>query len=167
MTSAGAPSQQPRHLVFVVPGRLDTCTGGYGYDRRIHGSTYVDGDALTDLHEITVSFTDPTDPNSRPCECPDDGNACTDDYCEDGQCVHPPNVATCDDGDACTVGDVCGGGVCGGTYDEGACEAANLTTALVTYPLVGAGNLYQWQERALDNTFQHTILSAFAFPISR
>ena len=35
-----------------------------------------------------------------------------------------------------------------------------MTTALVTYPLVGAGNLYQWQERALDNTFQHTILSA-------
>jgi len=35
-----------------------------------------------------------------------------------------------------------------------------MTAALVTYPLVGAGNLYQWQERALNNTFQHTILSA-------
>jgi hypothetical protein len=42
-----------------------------------------------------------------------------------------------------------------------ACGFVVMTTALVTYPLVGAGNLYQWQERALDNTFQHTILSAF------
>jgi hypothetical protein len=41
-----------------------------------------------------------------------------------------------------------------------ACGFVVMTTALVTYPLVGAGNLYQWQERALDNTFQHTILSA-------
>ena len=41
-----------------------------------------------------------------------------------------------------------------------ACGFVVMTTALVTYPLVGAGNTYQWQERALDNTFQHTILSA-------
>jgi len=42
-----------------------------------------------------------------------------------------------------------------------ACGFVVMTTALVTYPLVGAGNLYQWQERALDNTFQHTILTTF------
>lgn len=42
-----------------------------------------------------------------------------------------------------------------------ACGFVVMTTALVTYPLVGAGNTYQWQERALDNTFQHTILSTF------
>ena len=42
-----------------------------------------------------------------------------------------------------------------------ACGFVVMATALLTYPLVGAGNLFQWQERALDNTFQHTILSVF------
>ncbi len=42
-----------------------------------------------------------------------------------------------------------------------ACGFVVMTTALLTYPLVGAGNLYQWQERALDNTFQHTLLTTF------
>ena len=41
-----------------------------------------------------------------------------------------------------------------------ACGFVVMTTALLTYPLVGAGNLYQWQERALDNTFQHTLLTS-------
>ncbi|MCX6370105.1 MAG: hypothetical protein NTZ58_02490 [Solirubrobacterales bacterium] len=42
-----------------------------------------------------------------------------------------------------------------------ACGFVVMATALLTYPLVGAGNLFQWQERALDNTFQHTILTVF------
>jgi cysteine-rich repeat protein len=46
----------------------------------------------------------------------DDGNPCTDDACEPvgGGCVHAPNVAPCDDGDACTVMDLCAGGACAG-----------------------------------------------------
>ncbi len=39
------------------------------------------------------------------------------------------------------------------------CGFIVMTAALITYPLVGAGNTSQWQERALDNTFQHTVLT--------
>ena len=43
----------------------------------------------------------------------DDQNFCTDDSCEpDLGCVHASNSAPCDDGDVCTVQDVCAGGVC-------------------------------------------------------
>jgi len=45
----------------------------------------------------------------------DDGNVCTDDTCSPttpGGCVHTNNTAPCSDGNGCTVGDVCSGGVC-------------------------------------------------------
>jgi hypothetical protein len=43
----------------------------------------------------------------------DDGNACTDDFCDPLLgCQNVPNTAPCDDGSACTVGDVCSGGAC-------------------------------------------------------
>ena len=42
-----------------------------------------------------------------------DTSACTDDACVYGKgCVHLPSDATCSDGNACTVGDVCNGGAC-------------------------------------------------------
>ena len=45
--------------------------------------------------------------------CRSDDNPCTDDVCDaSGVCQHPPNTAPCDDGDACTVNDVCAGGSC-------------------------------------------------------
>lgn len=51
--------------------------------------------------------------------CTSDGNPCTDDVCNaSGTCEHQPNSNPCNDGKACTVGDVCSGGVCGGTYLE-------------------------------------------------
>jgi hypothetical protein len=43
----------------------------------------------------------------------DDQDPCTDDVCDATKgCVHAPNVAPCEDGDACTVGDVCANGAC-------------------------------------------------------
>jgi cysteine-rich repeat protein len=42
----------------------------------------------------------------------DDKNPCTDDLCTDEKCTHQNNKATCDDGNACTSGDRCGGGSC-------------------------------------------------------
>ena len=47
--------------------------------------------------------------------CPDDGNACTDEQCSAGACVHPANLSACDDGQACTHSDQCSGGSCQGT----------------------------------------------------
>ena len=45
-----------------------------------------------------------------------DGNPCTDDQCNprNGQCIHRPNTAPCDDGDGCTTGDRCFAGECQG-----------------------------------------------------
>jgi hypothetical protein len=43
----------------------------------------------------------------------DDGNLCTDDSCNPATgAVYTNNTASCDDGESCTEGDVCGGGVC-------------------------------------------------------
>ena len=43
-----------------------------------------------------------------------DGNPCTTDFCDAaaGGCRHQNNNAPCSDGDACTIGDQCAGGVC-------------------------------------------------------
>jgi hypothetical protein len=43
----------------------------------------------------------------------DDGNLCTDDSCDPATgAVFANNTASCEDGDTCTVDDICGGGVC-------------------------------------------------------
>jgi glycosyltransferase involved in cell wall biosynthesis len=46
-------------LTFVVPGRLDTLTGGYGYDRRIIEGLRRLGWSV-DVHEIDSGFPHPT-----------------------------------------------------------------------------------------------------------
>jgi len=52
---------------------------------------------------------------SVPVDC-DDRNPCTVDTCDlVSGCVHTVSTAPCDDGDACTTGDRCDGGVCRGT----------------------------------------------------
>ncbi|MCB9738942.1 MAG: SMP-30/gluconolactonase/LRE family protein [Deltaproteobacteria bacterium] len=45
----------------------------------------------------------------------DDGNSCSVDLCDptDGTCLHPTPFKVCDDGDACTSGEVCWAGTCG------------------------------------------------------
>jgi hypothetical protein len=51
--------------------------------------------------------------------CPDDGNACTDEVIDPvtGACTHPPKTddTPCNDGNLCTQSDVCKSGVCTGT----------------------------------------------------
>jgi cysteine-rich repeat protein len=58
----------------------------------------------------------------------DDGDPCTDDLCtENLGCEHPLNTAPCEDGNLCTVGDTCSGGLCvpGGPPD---CDDGNPCT---------------------------------------
>ncbi|NVB43624.1 hypothetical protein G6O69_37790 [Pseudenhygromyxa sp. WMMC2535] len=57
-------------------------------------------------------------------DCEDDGNACTDNLCEAGQCVYPTNENPCDDGDACTDVDTCIDGECVGTSID--CDDMNV-----------------------------------------
>ncbi len=65
----------------------------------------------------------------------DDGNPCTDDACQAGLgCVNAANTAKCDDGIACTTGDVCVAGLCGGVNTcnckaDADCDDKNACTA--------------------------------------
>jgi hypothetical protein len=92
------------------------------------------------MDRVTLDLTPICTPDDQPCDdadacttgdfctagacvgtaisCPDDGNACTDDVCVSatGACG-VPRSGTCDDGDACTTGDVCTDGTCAGTVD--------------------------------------------------
>ncbi|MFC1612128.1 hypothetical protein ACFL6C_14285 [Myxococcota bacterium] len=52
----------------------------------------------------------------------DDANPCTDDSCWDGDCANSDNSHPCEDGNACTVGDRCEGGLCVPGANECQCE---------------------------------------------
>ena len=65
----------------------------------------TDGDLVED--ELDCDLLDPL-----VSDC-DDGNPCTDDFCIDGVgCDHAPNDVPCNDGNECTIGDVCQAGEC-------------------------------------------------------
>lgn len=85
---------------------------------------------------------------STPVICADDGNACTDEACEEsaGGCTSVPNAAPCEDGDACTLGDACSGGACipgavaDCTPDGNACtDDACQVGSGCSYPALGDG----------------------------
>jgi hypothetical protein len=52
-----------------------------------------------------------------------DANPCTDNVCVSGHCQDSPNTAACDDGNACTTGDVCSNYRCGGEVDAACCTS--------------------------------------------
>lgn len=49
-----------------------------------------------------------------PIKCEDDGNACTIEYCnpKTGECLTIESIGECEDGDPCTVNDMCDDGIC-------------------------------------------------------
>lgn len=64
-----------------------------------------------------------------------DGNVCTDDSCNAiTGCQQASNTAPCDDGVACTTGDVCSGGVCGGTANCPGGQICNMTSGQCEAP---------------------------------
>ena len=63
-----------------------------------------------------------------PVSC-DDGKFCTDDACDRILgCVHTNTTTPCDDFNACTLTDVCGGGACAGSIPI-VCNDADACTA--------------------------------------
>lgn len=63
---------------------------------------------------------------TQPIEC-DDGDPCTVDSCNEGNCVYQPlDGVACDDDDACTDHDVCASGYCAGTQIT--CDDGNMCT---------------------------------------
>ena len=95
------------------PCTVDTCdpiTQGCTYSLPAGVVACNDGDACTEGDVCQGGFCVGT----VPVVC-DDKNPCTDETCDatDG-CVTTNNTALCNDKDACTLDDVCSGGVCGG-----------------------------------------------------
>jgi hypothetical protein len=70
--------------------------------------------AQTSIQPGTKACVNPCDGQPDGTACTDDGNECTDDVCQGGQCTHPvaDNGSACtDDGNECT-GDICVAGAC-------------------------------------------------------
>ena len=114
-----------------LPGPLSSCQDG-------DACTADSCDALTGCVNAPISCDDGIPCTTDACNpftgcthvalaC-DDGNPCTDDTCSGADCLHVNNAAPCSDGSACTLADVCSGGVCsGGTAVV--CHDADVCTA--------------------------------------
>jgi hypothetical protein len=71
-----------------------------------------------------------------------DGNPCTDDYCEALLgCLHADNALPCSDGDVCTTGDTCAQGSCKSGTDSLSCDDGNLCTDDSCAPTQGCVHL--------------------------
>lgn len=90
---------------------------------------------------------------SAPPSC-DDGNACTDDWCEPSVgCVSEATTATCSDGNSCTVGDACSAGVCEGQGStSGTIGLPAITDVVVSAPggLLDRAPVYYLEGTELD-----------------
>ena len=88
----------------------DACQSPGGCVHITNDGACNDGDACTQGE----ACVDANCGGGAPLDC-DDGNPCTDDFCDPvSGCLHPPAVAPCDDGNACTPVDQCVGGSCFG-----------------------------------------------------
>jgi hypothetical protein len=127
--TTGQCDQRPGPRLFVPN---DTCSGVIADDCPICtfgvNSTCEEDppDLCTDQvcnQDGTCSYSLNYDPQVNCCDSAtggltpiDDDDVCTDDVCNaDGSVSHPFNTDPCDDGFACTSGDVCADGVCAGT----------------------------------------------------
>jgi subtilisin-like proprotein convertase family protein len=124
----------------VCTGSLRDCGDGNGctldscdddIDDCVNDPVGMDGAGCDDGDFCTVADTcngGSCSGSLNPC---DDGNACTADSCDDvaGQCNNLPvgNGIGCDDGEYCTVGDICTDGTCAGTARD--CSDASVCTA--------------------------------------
>lgn len=93
----------------AVDGAADGFTEG--------GASGVDGGGDD---EVTADAAADTDAAVGPVctSCPDDGNLCTYDGCEDGRCIHPP----VEDGTGCGLGMCYDGQCCTGCWDGSDCR---------------------------------------------
>ena len=92
--------------------------------------------------------------------CTDDGNPCTDDFCDgDGGCVHVANAAPCDDGLSCTSNDTCGDGVCAGDPPPECDDNNPCTVDLCAEPSGECVNLDEPDLSCVDGAISQLIIS--------
>jgi cysteine-rich repeat protein len=101
----------------------DSCDSGIGCVFANNAASCDDGDACTTLDVCALGNCVG---GSAP-DC-DDSNLCTDDSCDPGTgCVNADNSAVCEDGNACTISDVCLLGSCVGGSPLG-CDDSDACT---------------------------------------
>ena len=102
----------------------DSCSPEVGCVHTPNDAACDDGNLCTLADECSAGSCKGT----QAASC-DDDNLCTNDTCTPLQgCVHTFNVAPCDDGDACTVGEKCELGQCAGGGQLN-CNDGNICTA--------------------------------------
>ncbi len=133
-------SQLP-HLCKVIAESAIICPEPSGPDAPCLGASCDPGSGVCSFQPIHSGWAcDDDDPctvgdscaagscaSGQPANC-NDGNPCTDDSCEQGMgCLHVANDQGCDDGDDCTVNDLCMDGDC--TSGEAmTCDDGNVCT---------------------------------------
>ena len=104
-----------------------------------------DGNACT----IDAQCTDGSCLGVESLNC-DDFNNCTDDMCKpDSGCVHTANEQVCNDGDPCTLGDVCAQGACQAGQKPLSCDDGNSCTDDGCEP--GIGCTFTGNDAACDD----------------
>jgi len=113
----------------------DTCDAASGCVHPPNSATCTDGDSCT----VGDSCVGGACKASAIAACNDE-NPCTNDACKAASgCVHPPNSATCTDGDSCTLGDSCVGGACK-AGSAATCDDQNPCTTDACDKVKGCGN---------------------------
>jgi hypothetical protein len=110
----------------------DSCDPSTGCVHASNSSSCNDGNVCTVGDRCGAGVCNP----GTPIDC-NDGNECTDDACDPSVgCVHVNNASVCDDGNPCTVGDVCDGGACHGGPPI-VCNDSNPCTTDTCIPATG------------------------------
>jgi hypothetical protein len=109
------------------PCTADRCDGQFGCVHEFNTDPCDDGNICTSGDRCGLGICQS---GADRLNC-DDENACTDDGCvptrPDG-CVNIPNIAPCEDGDPCSLGDACRRGACQPGLDTLACDDLNPCT---------------------------------------
>ncbi len=131
----------------------DLCGGVNGCQQvPTSGGSCNDGDSCTGPDICTNGVcggvdTCPCQPETVLTDCatppPGMNLGCLTPTCSNNACVYTPKAGSCNDGSACTTGDTCSAGVCGGTTldcdDDAACttDTCNVATGCVNTPFTG------------------------------
>jgi hypothetical protein len=110
----------------------DACVPASGCTHTPNAAACDDGDACT----VEEACAGGRCAGARPADC-DDANPCTDETCDpESGCVRANNDLACSDGNVCTVGDRCVGGICVTGFPR-PCSDGNACTDDACDPAVG------------------------------
>ena len=116
------------------PCTEDACLADGGCSHTNVVGLCSDGDACT----ASDTCVDGACVSGLPISC-DDGNPCTDEACDGGDCVFTANASECDDGNACTSASNCLDGACAASKSVD-CDDKNACTSDACDPQSGCVN---------------------------